>query len=390
MKKHIVRDIIRCINGIIPKNKKKIIFQSFPDFSDNARAVYEYMQERDEYAVFKYVWVVEHPDNMSPRKSTIYVKESPYISFSFFRYLFHMITAKFLIATHNSFYLANRNVQTCLCLWHGTGLKTSGALNEREKVGFEPCTQYSFYGCSSSFYADVFDKTFLCGKDRVKVTGYPRNDFLFEDTNILDKLGIIKNDDEKIIVYMPTFRKPKGCDYNDGEEGFHEQVFNFDDNDFIEQLNRKLESCKVKMVLKWHPSDVRQYNVNHGGFLISVDNNKLAKEHLIFYHLLHFADALITDYSSVFTDFMMLDRPLAFDVSDMDSYGEHRGFVFSNPLDYMPGSLIREKEDLFSFINDVGSGIDRERKKRHELYPVFNDYQDRYSTSRVLKAAKIQ
>ena len=54
------------------------------------------------------------------------------------------------------------------------------------------------------------------------------------------------------------------------------------------------------------------------------------------YVLLRNADALITDYSSAYFDYMLLNRPIAFTVEDIEEYRKKRGFVFDNPFEYMP------------------------------------------------------
>ena len=49
------------------------------------------------------------------------------------------------------------------------------------------------------------------------------------------------------------------------------------------------------------------------------------------------SDALITDYSSVYFDYLLLDKPIGFTVDDMELYIKDRGFIFNNPEEYMPG-----------------------------------------------------
>ena len=56
------------------------------------------------------------------------------------------------------------------------------------------------------------------------------------------------------------------------------------------------------------------------------------------YELLGQTDALMTDYSSVAVDYMLCDKPIAFLLEDYEAYRKNRGFVFEDPLQYMPGS----------------------------------------------------
>lgn len=61
---------------------------------------------------------------------------------------------------------------------------------------------------------------------------------------------------------------------------------------------------------------------------------------------------LITDYSSVAFDFMLLERPIVYYVPDMDEYVATRG-VYFEPDEAMPGHLIRDPEDLYRTIAEI-------------------------------------
>ena len=73
----------------------------------------------------------------------------------------------------------------------------------------------------------------------------------------------------------------------------------------------------------------------------------LEKEKLQLYELIGISDALISDYSSVAVDYLLLDRPLGYVLADYEIYREKRGFVFEDPLEYMPGEKIYNACDLF-------------------------------------------
>ena len=76
-------------------------------------------------------------------------------------------------------------------------------------------------------------------------------------------------------------------------------------------------------------------------------------------------DALITDYSGIAFEFMLLNRPIGYVVSDMQMYT--RGFAVNNPLDYMPGNKIRHLDDMLIYIKDVAESIDRYKAERTKL-----------------------
>ena len=97
------------------------------------------------------------------------------------------------------------------------------------------------------------------------------------------------------------------------------------------------------------------------------------------------SDALITDYSSVFYDYLLLDRPIAFTINDLNEYADTRGFVFENPLQFMPGEKISTKHEFIRFLENVYQGDDRYQSKRKEINDFCNYYTDGNNCERILK-----
>ena len=357
------------------------MFASSPDFSDNARALYNYMVSQPDFDDWQFVWLVKPDFVAQQHRNTLFISAHGWKNY--LRYLYHLFTSKYLFCTHSHFVEANPSRQISACLWHGTMLKRICAMNEREKS--QPRKdQYRFFVSPSKFYNEFFCKSFLCSPEQVLTCGYPRNDFLFQETNILTDLGIDRDDYSKIIVYMPTFRTPIRGGYSDSDSNTI-SCLQLEDEEQIKKVSEFFVTHKVLLLIKWHQSDKRQFiKVCHPN-IISIDNRQLNLKDLQIYHLLHYADALITDYSSVFCDYMMLNRPIAFDIADIDSYANNRGFVFKEPLEYMPGYILRTCDDLLSFTEDVVNGKDKSAEKRRNLYGVYNDFKDEHSSERLLK-----
>ena len=57
---------------------------------------------------------------------------------------------------------------------------------------------------------------------------------------------------------------------------------------------------------------------------------------------------LITDYSSVYVDYLLLDRPIVFSCPDLEKYKKDRGFVVEDPSLLMPGTLVRNQKELIN------------------------------------------
>lgn len=379
----ILHFVVRTINALVPKNRHKVMFASIPDYSDNARAIYEHMASLACFSKWTYVWVVGHDFVIPTQHRAIFIREPQgHFNSGYIRYLFHLFTSKYLFCTHSHFVEANPKRQVSVCTWHGTMLKRICAMNEREKNGPKK-DQYRYFISPSKYYNDIFCKSFLCRSKDVLTCGYPRNDALFQPTDILNSLGLNSRSWKKLIVYMPTFRRPVGGEYVDSTE-MNQSYIDLSNDTTVERLSTYCHNRGVLFVVKWHPSDVRRYIKINAPNIVSISSAQMNILGLQVYHLLHYADALITDYSSVFCDYMMLDRPIAFDIADIGSYSQKRGFVFDKPLDYMPGYILASEQDVFVFIDDVANSMDRSAERRHRLYNVYNDYSDACSTARVV------
>lgn len=101
------------------------------------------------------------------------------------------------------------------------------------------------------------------------------------------------------------------------------------------------------------------------------------------YDLMKLSDALITDYSSIAFDYMLLNRPIGYAIDDMEQYTI--GFSVPNPLDYMTGMKMKTSAELREFIASVAAGRDDYRAEREKLRDRIHTYQDGKNSKRLLK-----
>ena len=97
------------------------------------------------------------------------------------------------------------------------------------------------------------------------------------------------------------------------------------------------------------------------------------------YQFLTLTDALISDYSSVAVDYMLLDKPIAYLLEDFEQYKKVRGFVFEDPLEYMPGYHIYSNEELDRFLSDIHNHKDIYKEKRAHKLSVMHNQCNNYS-----------
>ena len=79
----------------------------------------------------------------------------------------------------------------------------------------------------------------------------------------------------------------------------------------------------------------------------------MEKFNIQLYSLLGSVDILLTDFSSIYIDYLLLNRPIGFVAADFYEYSNSRGFVFDNPNDYMPGAKISSLKELKTFLHST-------------------------------------
>ena len=90
------------------------------------------------------------------------------------------------------------------------------------------------------------------------------------------------------------------------------------------------------------------------------------------YVLLANTDALITDFSSVYFDYLLTNKPIGFAVDDMISYGKNRGYTVDDPIKIMPGMHIQTVDELIDFVDSVIKGNDDYLECRNNINKLFN------------------
>ena len=108
------------------------------------------------------------------------------------------------------------------------------------------------------------------------------------------------------------------------------------------------------------------------------------------YRLFLSSAALLTDYSSAFFDYLLLDRPIGFTVDDFSAYQSDRGFVTDNPESLMAGAKLQDFPELLAFLKDICAGIDRYKAKRREINQLVNSHQTGGAAEKILDAVGLK
>lgn len=267
-------------------------------------------------------------------------------------------------------------------LWHGIPLKSIGLIQAAtEHKNMSPDRKrwlefgYSGYDAvlSTSPYVSeqIFNQAF--GAKEFVEFGYPRNDVLLRPSLKLDKLDMInvpknlltrvqaqRKAGGKVVVYMPTFRDYKG----DGTLAAGHYL----DMRALSEFGKKTNTL---FLLKFHPY-VKDIPVN------LPDNCIFCPPAADVYPLLRFTDMLLTDYSSIYFDYLLLNRPIHFHIPDKEEYEEKDRKFMLNFDDWTPGRKSRTPEECFAALEEALSagGDDGFESERLRLRDILFKYHD--------------
>ena len=298
-------------------------------------------------------------------------------------------SAKLIITTHASYKPSRRHIH--YQLWHGSLIKTSGVM-EHKREGRKlklPWKSVDYIMSYSETYTTFLNAQMLSVPWKYKVTGAPRNDFLFHSDGKSNLIKILNNSilEKKIIFHLPTWRGDADIESkNNSNSKSKSNIFGFSEFDAI-KFDTFLEDHNCKLIFKPHPheDDMAQAFIAENNLknVLIINNADLFQNGFDLYEVLNVADILITDYSSVFNDFLLLDRPIIFASSDLDSYREGRGFVIESFEDWVPGPTAFDQSELQVEIEKSLVLDDYYCEKRKAQLNLQHRYKDGKSSERV-------
>ena len=365
--------------GLLPARKYSIVFESFlgKQFSDNPRAIYEYMKEH--YPEYKLYWSVDPRfiDNFKDKGVNIVPRLS-------IKWLLIMASAKYWVSNSRMpLWIPKPKHTVYLQTWHGTPLKKlaadmddvfmPGTNIENYKRNFlKESANWDYLISPNPYSTKIFRRAFAFKKEMIE-SGYPRNDFLYNANNEKEILALKKKyqipTDKKVILYAPTWRD---------DQYFEKGKYKFDLKLDLKHMQEQLGDQYI-VLLRLHYLIANHIDVSeYKGFAFDFSHHEDIRE------LYMVSDLLITDYSSVFFDYANLKRPMIFFVYDIEDYRDRlRGFYFDFE-EKAPGPLVKTTEEVIEEINKL------EKNKRlprnfDEFYETFCSWEDGNATKRVVE-----
>ncbi|MCD7808411.1 MAG: CDP-glycerol glycerophosphotransferase family protein [Erysipelotrichaceae bacterium] len=354
---------------IFPMDDKKVCFLSDvrETMGGNLKFVYDYIQDKDYFCIVEF-------QNLKFEKKSLSKKIN---------------LAKTLVTSHYILlddlsraitFMKVRKNQQIVQLWHGPGAfkKIGHSRTNTHKFlpQFNAHRNYTKAIVTSKDIEWCYEEGFaMRNKGIVKATGYPRTDCFFDEKYIKNvkedfykKYPQLKS--KKIILFAPTYR---GKQMKDATYDFskidYQLLYDKFHNDYI-------------FMLKWHP-DIYN-NINNG----SIETPYLDK-YGDFYQdfssyrdindLLLICDILITDYSSVIFDYVLLNKPIVYFTYDLEDYTGNNGRgLYYDFDDYVFGPIAKNSKELC----DALMSSDLMEEKRKIFYHQFMEACDGHATQK--------
>lgn len=148
-----------------------------------------------------------------------------------------------------------------------------------------------------------------------------------------------------------------------------------------------LKKNNCKLIFKPHPHQEEEalnyFNDYHLNNLLILKGDDLESNQLDLYELLNVSEILITDYSSIFYDFLLLDRRMIFTPTDIDLYKENRGFVVESFERWTLGSKALTQDNLQTEISKSLSNNNYYGEERKWILDLNHRYKDGNSSKRL-------
>lgn len=366
--------IFSFFNKKIKHNKKRIMLYSNMGFRDNVRSLYDYLIEQKYNEQYEIICSC----NDFRKFTHIDIENVKFVSC--LKGVFNYFSVGYVFYCFGKIPIEPGINQTTVQLWHGSPYK---AADEGMLKGHSWKHQYYTYSLATSKpFAQIWSKYFSMPLENVLIGGQPRNDVLFKKWPKYDFGNF-----DKIVLWTPTFRSSKTMGYCNVKTAKLIPVLEVDE---LEELNDYLKQKNIKIIVKLHPlQDLDKYDVTEMSHFILLSHEEFISRNMDLYKLMSQCDALITDYSSIFYDYLLLDRPIAFTEDDLDDYSDARGFAVDDPQEYKPGYRIRSITDFYQFVDNLSANIDSYQKDRIHVNNLANEYRDGNFCQRILELVGI-
>lgn len=356
------------LSKLIPKSKNLVVFgaENGRGFRGNPRYLFLRMVKNSNLTC---VWISKDPKTVSE------LTDMGFLAYKHnsLKGIIYQLRAKLVIHSHSindDFYKVLLGGAISYNTWHGVGLKKVWGANKNTftyKILHEKSFIKKFFGkfvvktnsaktnyvvSTSEKVSSYYPETFLVKKENVLELGQVRNDIFFIDTDEDENFpAFIK--ENKIITYMPTHRNFGKIDTDIN------LVFDF------QKLEELCERTGYKFVIKRHMYS-SGYIPSQYKHIIDISDENIDPQ-----FLLKYTDILLTDYSSCYTDYLLLDRPVAFYCYDLEKYLQKSNEMYHGYFDVTPGPKTQTFPELLSSLEDYINDPSLFKEERKRVLNIF-------------------
>lgn len=395
MLRKFIRKIITLINvfmfrlfALFKLDDNLIILESEGDFSDNAFALFDYLKRNEYLKKYRVVWLVDDMERFRDYECenvSFCEKTTDRIDIRRARFL---ATSKWYIFDHNDMLskLGKRKHQVIIYLCHAfPGYKAGKNPNDSR---LKPVNYADYVVTYGELSASLINHYAEYPNAKILQLGFSRLDYFYSDLTLAKQIiekTYNSSKYDKTLLWMPTFRRSVNValseNYDKSETGL--PLLNTEED--LYRFNEFLKSVNTLVFLKWHhlQSKLKIFDIKISNILF-VSDSDIGSLGLQLYQFIPYADALITDYSSISADYMLLDKPIIYFLDDYEEYKKSRGIFPENALELMIGDHVYTYSQMEDAIKRICKGEDRYKDERREKLPMFHKYVDGMASKRII------
>jgi CDP-glycerol glycerophosphotransferase len=337
-----------------PLEPNTILYESFSGngMLCNPEAIFRQLLRADDQQHLKHIWALTDGPHRDAAKAE-FAKDPRVEIVTPLSAAYHraLATSQYLInnSTFGAHY-APRPGQIYVNTWHGIPLKHMGYDMPRgASASGNIMRNFAAADYLVSANPETTERLYrgayrLAGFSKAQVieSGQPRIDRQFLTAEEAEQVRAQlpgPRDSRKILLYAPTW---KGTSFQSPENQTAEL------SAFIDQVENTIDISRWRILVKVHQAAFAQ-SANDPRLAGRLVPNEIPTN-----QILGVSDALITDYSSIFFDFLVSGRPILFHIPDFSNYEEQRGLY--TPIEEWPGPISKTTAELAQQINAIGSG----------------------------------
>lgn len=297
---------------------------------------------------------------------------------------FYLLTSKTIIFDHACPPGLRRKNRCMINVWHGVPIKTIRFFDKGSFVsGYlqKQSNSTSLLVASSEIDRLAMSASFQIDPEHVKITGLPRNDLLINPEKFAGLLSTFSKEKDflknaiagrKLILYAPTYRGNSSGLISDFKPS----------SSFENKLQRVLKRHDAIFAVRSHKfsENIRFQTIAATSHYLELSDEAISNTNI----LLSMTDILVTDYSSIWVDFLLTDRPIIGYFADSHNYLSERGFIY-NFGETFPGIMTKTEDELIDAIEKQLANPCLPSLKHQQLKQQFHRFKDGLNTERTIK-----